>query len=92
MVSDWANEWTGLLILWRRLYSKGRVLGHKRAKRNSRPNTSLLQIEGVTTKEAAKFYLGKVRLSNLCSMEHLQTTWATACCVRIPSKAFYPAL
>ncbi|KAK0460961.1 DUF221-domain-containing protein [Desarmillaria tabescens] len=42
-----------------RLYSKGRVLGHKRAKRNSRPNTSLLQIEGVATKEDAQFYLGK---------------------------------
>ena len=43
-----------------RLYSKGRVLGHKRAKRNSRPNTTLLQIEGVATKEDARFYLGKV--------------------------------
>ncbi|TRM69107.1 ribosomal protein L35A [Schizophyllum amplum] len=42
-----------------RLYSKGRVLGHKRAKRNTRPNTSLLQIEGVATKEDAQFYLGK---------------------------------
>ncbi|KAI0306047.1 60S ribosomal protein L33-A-like protein [Multifurca ochricompacta] len=42
-----------------RLYSKGRVLGHKRGKRNSRPNTSLLQIEGVATKEDAQFYLGK---------------------------------
>ncbi|KAH8828361.1 60S ribosomal protein L33 [Flagelloscypha sp. PMI_526] len=42
-----------------RLYSKGRVLGHKRAKRNSRPNTSLLQIEGVANKEDAQFYLGK---------------------------------
>ena len=44
-----------------RLYSKGRVLGHKRAKRNTRPNTSLIQIEGVATKEDAQFYLGKVR-------------------------------
>ncbi|KAF8527305.1 60S ribosomal protein L33-A-like protein [Gautieria morchelliformis] len=42
-----------------RLYSKGRVLGHKRGKRNSRPNTSLIQIEGVATKEDAQFYLGK---------------------------------
>jgi len=42
-----------------RLYSKGRVLGHKRAKRNTRPNTSLLQIEGVGSKEEAQFYLGK---------------------------------
>ena len=43
-----------------RLYSKGRVLGHKRGKRNTRPNTSLLQIEGVANKEDAQFYLGKV--------------------------------
>jgi hypothetical protein len=43
-----------------RLYSKGRVLGHKRGKRNTRPNTSLIQIDGVSTKEDAQFYLGKV--------------------------------
>jgi hypothetical protein len=49
-------------LLMHRLYSKGRVLGHKRAKRNTRPNTSLIQIEGVTTKEDAQFYLGKVRI------------------------------
>ena len=47
-------------LLWNfRLYSKGRVLSHKRAKRNTRPNTSLVQIEGVSTKEEAQFYLGK---------------------------------
>lgn len=50
----------------RRLYSKGRILGHKRAKRNTRPNTSLVQIEGVATKEDAQFYLGKVRLVGCC--------------------------
>lgn len=43
-----------------RLYSKGRILGHKRAKRNSSPNTSLIQIEGVANKEDTQFYLGKV--------------------------------
>lgn len=43
-----------------RLYIKGRILGHKRGKRNSRPNQSLLQIEGVDNKEAAGHYLGKV--------------------------------
>ena len=48
-----------------RLYSKGRVLGHKRAKRNTRPNTSLLQIEGVGSKEEAQFYLGKARRHSL---------------------------
>ncbi|KAI5454979.1 60S ribosomal protein L33B [Naganishia albida] len=41
------------------LYVKGRVLGHKRGKRNSRPNTSLVQLEGVDSKDAAQFYLGK---------------------------------
>ena len=49
-----------MTLQFRRLYSKGRVLGHKRAKRNTRPNTSLIQIEGVATKEDAQFYLGKV--------------------------------
>lgn len=44
-----------------RLYSKGRILGHKRAKRNSSPNQSLIAIDGVDTKEAARAYLGKVR-------------------------------
>lgn len=42
------------------LYAKGRILGHKRGKRNTRPNTSLIQIEGVSNKEDAQFYLGKV--------------------------------
>ncbi|KAI0046513.1 60S ribosomal protein L33-A-like protein [Auriscalpium vulgare] len=41
------------------LYSKGRILGHKRGKRNTRPNTSLLQIEGVGSTKDADFYLGK---------------------------------
>jgi ribosomal protein L35AE/L33A len=42
------------------LYTKGRILGHKRGKRNSRPNQSLVQIEGVDSQEAARSYLGKV--------------------------------
>ncbi|TFL07152.1 ribosomal protein L35A [Pterulicium gracile] len=42
-----------------RLYTKGRVMGHKRAKRNTRPNTSLIQLEGVANKEDTQFYLGK---------------------------------
>jgi hypothetical protein len=43
-----------------RLYTKGRILGHKRGKRNSRPNQSLIAIEGVDTKEDARAYFGKV--------------------------------
>ncbi|GFZ47107.1 60S ribosomal protein L33-A [Saitozyma sp. JCM 24511] len=42
-----------------RLYTKGRILGHKRGKRNSRPNQSLIAIEGVDTKEDARAYFGK---------------------------------
>lgn len=42
------------------LYTKGRILGHKRGKRNSRPNQSLVAIEGVDSKETARSYLGKV--------------------------------
>ncbi|KAF2422108.1 ribosomal protein L35Ae [Tothia fuscella] len=42
-----------------RLYVKGRHISHQRAKRNTNPGTSLLQLEGVGSTEAAKFYLGK---------------------------------
>jgi large subunit ribosomal protein L35Ae len=42
------------------LYTKARILSHKRGKRNTRPNTSLIQVEGVDNKESARFYLGKV--------------------------------
>ncbi|KAF9192344.1 60S ribosomal protein L33A [Haplosporangium sp. Z 767] len=41
------------------LYAKGRVLGFKRAKRNQRPDISLVQIEGVKTAADTEFYLGK---------------------------------
>ncbi|KAJ8650251.1 hypothetical protein MRB53_003274 [Persea americana] len=34
-----------------RLYVRGTVLGYKRSKSNQYPNTSLIQIEGVNTKE-----------------------------------------
>jgi len=50
------------------LYTKGRILGHKRGKRNSRPNQSLIQIEGVDSKEATRSYLGKVSSIILCSV------------------------
>ncbi|KAJ1920134.1 60S ribosomal protein L35A [Mycoemilia scoparia] len=42
-----------------RLYTKGRFLGFKRGKRNQYENTSLIRIEGVSTKEETDFYLGK---------------------------------
>lgn len=45
------------------LYVKARVLSHKRGKRNTRPNTTLVQVEGVDSKESARFYLGKVSSS-----------------------------
>ncbi|KAK8662546.1 hypothetical protein V6N13_092117 [Hibiscus sabdariffa] len=34
-----------------RLYVRGTILGYKRSKSNQYPNTSLIQIEGVNTKE-----------------------------------------
>lgn len=41
------------------MYAKARILGFKRAKRNQRENTSLIEIENVKTKEDTAFYLGK---------------------------------
>lgn len=41
------------------LYSKGRVLGYERSKRNQNPNVSLIKLEGVQTTQDAQFYLGK---------------------------------
>ncbi|KEH28273.1 60S ribosomal protein L35a-3 [Medicago truncatula] len=42
-----------------RLYVRGTVLGYKRSKVNQYPNTSLVQIEGVNTKEEVAWYAGK---------------------------------
>ncbi|KAF1847731.1 60S ribosomal protein L33 [Cucurbitaria berberidis CBS 394.84] len=42
-----------------RLYVKGRHLGYQRGKRNTNPNVSLLALEGVSSTEAARYYLGK---------------------------------
>merc|ERR1711928_235026 len=42
-----------------RLYAKAIFTGYKRRLRNQHENTSLLQIEGCSTKEDAWFYVGK---------------------------------
>ncbi|KAF6165249.1 hypothetical protein GIB67_030431 [Kingdonia uniflora] len=42
-----------------RLYVRETVLGYKRSKSNQYPNTSLVQIEGVNTKEEVAWYAGK---------------------------------
>ncbi|GAU15802.1 hypothetical protein TSUD_236180, partial [Trifolium subterraneum] len=42
-----------------RLYVRGTILGYKRSKSNQYPNTSLVQIEGVNTKEEVAWYAGK---------------------------------
>ncbi|KAG8093756.1 hypothetical protein GUJ93_ZPchr0012g22080 [Zizania palustris] len=42
-----------------RLYVRGTILGYKRSKSNQYENTSLVQIEGVNTKEEVAFYAGK---------------------------------
>ena len=42
-----------------RLYMRGTILGYKRSKSNQYPNTSLIQIEGVNTKEEVAWYAGK---------------------------------
>ncbi|TVU12237.1 hypothetical protein EJB05_45870 [Eragrostis curvula] len=42
-----------------RLYVRGTILGYKRSKSNQYENTSLVQIEGVNTKEDVAWYSGK---------------------------------
>uniref|UniRef100_A0A0C9S850 TSA: Wollemia nobilis Ref_Wollemi_Transcript_12384_676 transcribed RNA sequence n=1 Tax=Wollemia nobilis TaxID=56998 RepID=A0A0C9S850_9CONI len=42
-----------------RLYVRGIILGYKRSKSNQYPSTSLIQIEGVNTREEVNWYLGK---------------------------------
>ncbi|EMS67750.1 hypothetical protein CFC21_003928 [Triticum aestivum] len=42
-----------------RLYVRGTILGYKRSKSNQYESTSLLQVEGVNTKEDVSYYAGK---------------------------------
>jgi len=42
-----------------RMYTPAVVLGYKRSLKRQHPNRSLVEIIGVNTKEAARFYLGK---------------------------------
>nr|ANM86198.1 60S ribosomal protein L35a-1 [Stygiella incarcerata] len=42
-----------------RLYVRGKFLGFQRGLRNQNPNTSLLKLEGVMTKDETKYYFGK---------------------------------
>eukprot|EP01054_Gregarina_sp_Poly1_P001591 Gregarina_sp_Poly_1__1590@NODE_1401_length_4217_cov_141_718795_g932_i0_p3_GENE_NODE_1401_length_4217_cov_141_718795_g932_i0NODE_1401_length_4217_cov_141_718795_g932_i0_p3_ORF_typecomplete_len118_score9_53Ribosomal_L35Ae/PF01247_18/4_6e35RimM/PF01782_18/0_002RimM/PF01782_18/5_1_NODE_1401_length_4217_cov_141_718795_g932_i034843837 len=42
-----------------RLYSKAIILSYKRSRVNVHPNTILVRIEGVQTRDDAKHYLGK---------------------------------
>jgi len=41
------------------VYVKGRHISYQRGKRNTNPGTSLLQLEGVDSSEAAQWYAGK---------------------------------
>ncbi|KAJ1389413.1 Translation protein, beta-barrel domain superfamily [Sesbania bispinosa] len=41
------------------LYVRGSILGYKRSKSNQYPNTSLIQVEGVNSKEEVSWYSGK---------------------------------
>jgi ribosomal protein L35AE/L33A len=49
------------------MYAKARVLGFTRGKRNQKENTSLVQVEGVSNREEAEWYFGKVNL-RICSV------------------------
>lgn len=41
------------------VYVKGRHVSYQRSKRNTNPNVSLLQLEGVESTKDAEWYLGK---------------------------------
>ncbi|KAK2377113.1 60S ribosomal protein L35a-1 [Trifolium repens] len=56
-----------------RLYTRGTVLGYKRSKSNQYPNTSLVQIEGVNTKEEVAWYAGK-RIAYIYKAKSVQSS------------------
>ncbi|PKI83916.1 60S ribosomal protein L33A [Malassezia vespertilionis] len=49
----------GKLTAQTRLYSKGKIMGHRRGKHSQHPNVTLIKIEGVENSKDAQFYLGK---------------------------------
>ncbi|KAI9078319.1 hypothetical protein K1719_037335 [Acacia pycnantha] len=64
-----------------RLYVRGSILGYKRSKSNQYPNTSLIQIEGVNTKEEVAWYCGKrmayIYKAKWCCPCQIQVKFAT---------------
>uniref|UniRef100_A0A3Q7GLP0 60S ribosomal protein L35a n=1 Tax=Solanum lycopersicum TaxID=4081 RepID=A0A3Q7GLP0_SOLLC len=67
-----------------RLYTRGTVLGYKRSKSNQYPNTSLVQIEGVNTKEEVDWYLGKrmayvYKAKTKKNNSHYRCIWGKVC-------------
>ncbi|PHU18205.1 60S ribosomal protein L35a-3 [Capsicum chinense] len=67
-----------------RLYTRGTVLGYKRSKSNQYPNTSLIQIEGVNTKEEVDWYLGKrmayiYKAKTKKNNSHYRCIWGKVC-------------
>jgi len=51
--------WFFFFFPFHRLYVKGKIVNYKRSKCNTHHKTSLLEIEGVESKEEVPFYLGK---------------------------------
>lgn len=64
-----------------RLYSKGKIMGHRRGKRSQHPNVTLVKIEGVESAKDAQFYLGKVRTPSWDGREQILT--ASAHCLHL---------
>ncbi|XP_075081826.1 large ribosomal subunit protein eL33y isoform X1 [Nicotiana tabacum] len=67
-----------------RLYVRGTVLGYKRSKSNQYPSTSLIQIEGVNTKEEVDWYLGKrmayiYKAKTKKNNSHYRCIWGKVC-------------